>query len=117
MSAIKCALPLLLLVSFFSGTSNAQTSLPLYRTTYQVQVKYEMWRNGSTYWAIEYETASLADAQLVLQLFEAALADGSLSEIMGCGFDWIAVDVRMTTKKEWLLLDEPLWVKSVTLRR
>ncbi len=110
-------LPLIMLVSFFSGTSNAQTSLPLYKTTYRIEVKYEMWRNGATYWATEYETANLAEAQLILQLFEAALEDGSLSEIMGCGFDWIAVDVRLTTKKEWLLNYEPLWVKSATLRR
>lgn len=117
MSAFKCVLPLLLLASFFSGTSHAQTSLSLYKTTYHVQVQYEMWRNGSTYWATEYETSDLADAQMLLQLFEAALNNGTLSEIMGAGPEWIAVDVRMTTKKEWLFNYEPLWIQSATIRR
>lgn len=115
MSAFKYAFPLLLLSSFFTGQADAQTSL--YKTTYRIQVQYEMWRNGSTYWATEFETTNHADAQLMLDLFEAALADGSLSDIMNCGPEWIAVDVRMTTKRESLLNFGSWWISSATLYR
>ncbi len=42
-----------------ASVSHAQTSIPLYTVSYQVQVRWEMWRNGNTYWAVEYETSDL----------------------------------------------------------
>ncbi len=117
MSAFKLAIPLLMLASFLSEQSHAQSSLPLYKTTYRIEVQYEMWRNGLTYWVTEFESSDLAEAQLVLLLFESALEDGSLSEIMKSGPEWIAVDVRITTKREWLLKYEPLWASSAKLYR
>jgi len=117
MSALKCTLPLLMLVTFFSGQSDAQSSLSLYKTTYRIQVKYEMWRNGSTYWATEYETSNLSDARMMLALFETALANGSLSDIMNCGPEWIAIDVRLTTKKEWYWAYDPIRFNTSTVTR
>ena len=107
MFKLKYAIPMFLLFSSFCGVSEAQTYS--YKTTYCIQVKYEMWRNGSSYWATEYETSNLADAQLVFAFFEAALEDGSLCEILNCGFDWIVVDVRLKTKYEWYVQPAPIW--------
>ena len=114
MSALKCALPLLMLVSLFDGQSDAAT---FYKTTYRVQVQYEMWRNGVTYWDTEFETTNLAEAQMVLSLFQSALDNGSLSNLMNCGPDWIAVDVRMTTHREYYTIKEPVWTTSKLIRR
>lgn len=116
MPALKCTLPLLMLVTFFSGQAPAQTS-SLYKTTYRVQVQYEMWRNGSTYWETEFETTNYNDAVTMLALLENALDNGTLSEIMNCGPDWIAVDVRLTTKKEYYWTKEPLWIQSASWYR
>ena len=116
MSAVKYTLPLLMLVTCFSGQAPAQTS-SLYKTTYRVQVQYEMWRNGYTYWDTEFETTNYFDAITMLSLFQSALDNGTLSDIMNCGPDWIAVDVRLTTKKEYYRIKEPLWIQSATRYR
>ncbi|MCR9293677.1 MAG: hypothetical protein NXI32_13215 [bacterium] len=91
-----------------AGVAQAQSSMPLYTVSYQVQVKYEMWRNGNSYWATEYETANLAEAQMVFALFEAAFDAGELGAILGSGFDWIPVDLRLKTKYTWNLQREDL---------
>jgi hypothetical protein len=109
MSIAKCSIPMFLLLIAFCGTSNAQLSVPMFKTTYCVQVEHEMWRNGRSYWSTEYETSNQAEAQLIYQLFEAALESGSLCEMLGCDFDWIIVDVRLKTKHEWFLQIAPTW--------
>jgi hypothetical protein len=96
------AIPFVAAVSA-ANVSQAQTSIPLYTVSYQVQVRWEMWRNGNTYWALEYETSDPMVAQLVYELFEAALEDGSLGDILGGGFDWIPREVRLHTKYSWNL--------------
>ncbi len=118
MSAVKCALPLLLIGSLFCATSEA--ALPL-KTTYRIHVQYELWRGGWTYWETEFETNDSAEAQMVLSLFEAALQAGVLSEIMDCDIGVRAVDVRMTSKTELMydyqyLLQSPV-VSSATIYR
>ena len=78
--------------------------MPLYTTKYCVQVEWYFWRSGGSYWATEYETSDLGDAQLVFDLFESALENGTLCEILGCNVTtWIPVDVRLKTKYEWNL--------------
>ena len=105
MFSCKRLLPLFLFLVCLGGGSqaHAQLSMPAYTTTYCVQVQWEMWRSGGTYWATEYETDNLEDAQLVHALFVAAFENGTLCDILGCSFDWIPVDVRMTTRREWNL--------------
>ena len=98
-----CTLTVALVFTSLLGQANAQTSVPTYRVTYCVQVKYEMWRNGATYWATEYETSNLSEPQFVYQLFGAAHDNGTLCAILGCGFDWIVRDIRIKTKYDWFL--------------
>ena len=116
MFSIKRTIPLFLLMTGLCGASQsqAQTSLPLYTATHCVQVKYEMWRNGATYWSTKFETSDLASAQLMLALFESALDDGSLCGILNCGFDWIIVDVRLKTKYEWNVQPASIWRPQMT---
>ena len=116
MSSTRLAVSLLFLLACASA-SQAQLSMPLYTTTYCVQVKYEMWRNGTTYWATEFETSNLNDAELVYDLFEASMDDGSICDILGCGFDWIAVDVRIRTKYEWNIYPSEYWQSPSALNR
>ena len=97
-------LPVFLLLAGFCAApqAQAQTSMPLYTTKYCVQVEWYFWRSGGSYWATEYETSDLGDAQLVFDLFESALENGTLCEILGCNVStWIPVDVRLKTKYEW----------------
>ena len=109
MSFAKSAIPMFLLMTAFCGTSNAQRSIPAYKTTYCVQVKYELWRSGVSYWSTEFETTNRTEALLIYQLFEAALEAGSLCELLGCGSNWIIIDVRLKTKYEWFLQIAPTW--------
>lgn len=106
MYSAKRILPVLLLAATFCGPSEAQaqTSMPLYTTTYCVQVEWFFWRSGGTYWATEYETSDLGEAQLVFELFESALENGTLCEILGCNYTtWVPIDVRLKTKYQWNL--------------
>ena len=104
MFSAKRIMPVFLFVSAFcfAPHAQAQTSMPLYTTKYCVQVEWHFWRSGGSYWATEYETNDLGDAQLVFDLFESALENGTLCEILGCNVTtWIPVDVRLKTKYEW----------------
>lgn len=104
MFAAKRILPLFLLAAAFcvAPRAQAQTSIPLYTTTHCVQVEWYFWRSGGTYWATEYESSDLAEAQLVFELFESALENGTLCEILGCNITtWIPIDVRLKTRYDW----------------
>ena len=106
MFSAKRILPVFLLMSAFcvAPEASAQTSMPLYTTKYCIQVEWYFWRSGGSYWATEYETSDLGDAQLIFDLFESALENGTLCEILGCNLTtWIPVDVRLKTKYEWNL--------------
>ena len=46
MFKMRILLPALLLLAAIPALSQAQLSVPLTTTTYQVQVKYEFWRSG-----------------------------------------------------------------------
>lgn len=95
---------LVVVVAALSSASqaNAQSSLPLYTTSYCVQVEWYFWRSGGSYWATEYESSNLSEAQLVFELFESALENGTLCEILGCNATtWIPIDVRLKTKYHW----------------
>ncbi|MCA9135315.1 MAG: hypothetical protein KDB00_01115 [Planctomycetales bacterium] len=89
--------------AFFSvPEAKAQTSIPLYTTSHCVQVEWYFWRSGGSYWATEYETSDLGEAQLVFSLFESAFENGTLCEILGCNITtWIPVDVRLKTVRHW----------------
>jgi len=106
MFSAKRILPLLLLLTAFCAApeAQAQTSMPLYTTTHCVQVEWHFWRSGGSYWATEYETNNLNEAELMFDLFESALENGTLCEILGCNITtWIPVDVRLKTEYEWNL--------------
>ena len=113
MFAIRFVLPLALVAGAFCSVSSAQSSMPTYTTTYCVQVKFEFWRNGATYWSTEYETSDLQEAQLIHAFFESAFENGTLGEILGSGLDWIVTDVRLKTKYEWNLLPSPIWESQI----
>ena len=85
------------------AVSQAQISVPFVKKTYCVQVKYEMWRNGATYWSTVFETDDADDANLMYALLQDALEDGDICELLNCGFDWIIRDVRLVTKYEYFL--------------
>ncbi|MEZ6132910.1 MAG: hypothetical protein R3C59_29930 [Planctomycetaceae bacterium] len=104
MFCAKRFLPLLVLVaaSCAAPDVHAQMSMPLYTVKYSVEVEWYFWRSGGSYWANEYETSDPGEAQLVFDLFESALENGTLCEILGCNITtWIPVDVRLRTKYEW----------------
>ena len=106
MFSAKRILPLFLLATAFCAApeAQAQTSVPLYTSTYCVQVEWYFWRSGGSYWATEYETSDLRDAQLVFELFESALQNRTLCEILGCTITtWVPIDVRLKTQYEWNL--------------
>ncbi|MEM8668007.1 MAG: hypothetical protein AAGG48_10855 [Planctomycetota bacterium] len=110
MSIATRLLPAILFVSAILGTSEtqAQTSVPLYTTSYSVQVQWYFWRSGGTYWSTEYETDDLGDAELIFVLMEAALENGTLCEALNCNWTtWIPVDVRLKTHYHWNLFQAP----------
>ena len=113
MSVFKAAVPVLFLLTAFSGTSDAALA---YQRTYCVQVKYEMWRNGSAYWATEFETSDREDAELMFDLLLFALDNDSICSILDCGFDWIIVDVRLVTKYH-VIQPTRSWYQKVPLYR
>jgi len=116
MSMLKAGIPVLCLLAAFSGTANAQTSVLAVKTTYCVQVEYEMWRSGISYWSTEFETTSLQQAQVMESLYKLALESGTLYEILGCGPDWIIVDVRIQTKHEYIQAVQPWYLRVHTFR-
>lgn len=106
MFSAKRILPVFLLLTtfFVARPAQAQSSIPLYTTKHCVQVEWCFWRSGGVYWATEFESTDLGEAQLVLALFESALENGTLCEVLGCNITtWIPIDVRLTTKYEWNL--------------
>lgn len=117
MSLLKTAVPVLLAFTAFSNTSEAQLSVPLFKTTYQVQVKKEMWRNGNFYWSTEFESSDYEDAELMYELLLFALEAGEINQLLGSGFDWIIVDVRLVTKRELQYFAEPLAPTGLYFRR
>ena len=72
--------------------------MPLTTTTYKVQVKYEFWRSGGTYWSTVFETEDQEDAQLMYDLLSIAHENGDICDVLNCGFDWIITDVRLVVK-------------------
>lgn len=113
MNRFKMVAACILAAACFENVGYAQTSMPLYSTSYRVQVQWEMWRNGANYWATEFETDDLQTATMVYDLFEAAFEAGELCEILGCGFDWIPVDIRLKTHYTWHLQAEPVWRSAI----
>lgn len=100
MSQLKFLFPCLILFAAWPADAQAQISTPLIKTTWQVQVKKEMWRNGNAYWSTEFESEDEEVAQMVFELMQSALDNGTICEIVGCSFDWIVVDVRLQPKHE-----------------
>lgn len=92
-------IPFLLLLAAATTASEAEaSSLPPSTTTYYVQVKYEFWRNGYTYWSTVYETNDADDAKLMYMALSIACDNGDICELLNCGVDWIVTDVRLTSK-------------------
>ena len=112
MSPLKAGIALFALLTLWSSTSNAQSSTQFLKTTYQVQVKYEMWRNGLSYWHTEFETSSAGQAEQLEALYRLAIETGTICQILPCGPDWIVVDVRVRKKLEY-----PRWSKKRYLQK
>ena len=62
MFKMRSLLPALLLLATVPAVCQAQLSVPLTTTKYQVQVQYEFWRSGGTYWSTVFETEDHDDA-------------------------------------------------------
>ena len=103
MTSLRILAPAMLLIASLPAMASATEplSVPFVKTTYSVQLRYEMWRNGNAYWATEYQTSNYQDAVLMADLFEIALEAGEICELMNCSFDWIITDVRIVTKHEY----------------
>ncbi|MCA9085081.1 MAG: hypothetical protein KDA81_13550 [Planctomycetaceae bacterium] len=84
-----------LFLCLLSSSANAQTSIS---NTYHVQVRVEMWTSGASGWQTVYSTTDYDDAELMLELYEIALDSGSLSEVLGLSWYYIATDVRLQTE-------------------
>ncbi|GAB4140497.1 MAG: hypothetical protein Tsb009_09860 [Planctomycetaceae bacterium] len=102
-SKIRLLFPALLIFAAVPSVSEAQTSRLSIKTTYCVQVQYEYWRSGVTYWSTVFETTSLNDALVMEALLLDALEDGDICDLLNCGFDRIIRDVRIKTKYEYPL--------------
>ena len=111
MSPFKAGIALFALLTLWSTTSHAQSSNQFLTTTYQVQVKYEMWRSGLSYWKTEFETSSADQAEQLAALFQLAIDSGVICEILPCTFDWIVVDVRVCKRQEYPRLSRP-WYRQ-----
>ena len=105
MSQFKFLLPALLAFAAIPAVSEAQESVPFVTTTYRVQVQYEFWRNGATYWATEFESENETDAELMLLALETALENGYICQILDCDFSWIPRDVRLVVDHAYPWLD------------
>ena len=105
MSALKYLLTAFITFAAIPQASDAEDNLPFVIKTYRVQVQYEMWRSGGTYWATEFETNNQADAELMFAALETALEYGYICEILDCGSDWIPRDVRLVVDCEYPYLE------------
>ena len=111
MSPLKTGIALFALLALWSSTSHAQSSNQFLKTTYQVQVKYEMWRTGLSYWHTEVETSSADQAEQLAALYQLAIESGVICQILPCGVEWIVVDVRVRKKQEFPRLTRP-WYRQ-----
>ncbi len=88
---------LALLLCGTTSTASAQDFAQL-ENTYHVEVRVEHWRIGSAYWSTELSTTDYDDALLMLDLFELALEEGALREMLGLSWQWLVTDVRIRTE-------------------
>ncbi len=98
MFKMRSLLPALLLLATVPAVCQAQLSVPLTTTKYQVQVQYEFWRSGGTYWSTVFETEDHDDAELMYDLLFMAHESGDICDIFDCNFNWIITDVRLVVK-------------------
>lgn len=105
MSALKFLLPAIIAFAAVPSVSEAQYSTPFVIKTYKVQVQYEMWRNGGTYWATEFETDDQEDAQMMFLALETALDNGYICQILDCDFDYIVRDVRLVVEYKYAYVE------------
>ncbi len=66
--------------------------------TYHVEVRVEHWRIGSAYWSTEFSTTDYDSALLMFDLFELALEENALREMLGFSWQWLVTDVRIRTE-------------------
>lgn len=100
----------------FTTRASAQTSVPLFTTTYEIQIEWSYWQNPEPSWMTIDTFDNRDDAELMLALYELALDQNQLGEILGITGLYVIFDVRLQTVTEFndLLDDE---VANLPLRR
>jgi hypothetical protein len=103
MFKLNYLLPALMFFAAVPTVSEAQLSVPLYTTTYKVQVEWSFWRSGGTYWETVFTTEDQDDAELMSALLDMALEAGNICDFLDCEetSTWIPVDVRLLTEKKY----------------
>ncbi len=89
----KLILPAVLALTAFTENASAQ-SLPI---EYQVQIRVDHWRSGSSWWQTEYTTASYQEALFFADLYEESLDNGTHWSELGLSWWFSATDVRIQT--------------------
>ena len=100
-----------------AGVSASAQDFAQIPNTYHVQVRIEHWRIGTGYWSTEFTTNDQDEALLMLDLFELALEEHALREMLGLSWEWLTTDVRLQTEYAWqtqgaLLEARPLYRDS-----
>ncbi|TWT94430.1 hypothetical protein [Stieleria varia] len=80
-----------------SSLASAQDFAQL-ENTYHVEVRVEHWRIGNPHWSTEFSTTNYEQAVLMHDLFEIALEEQSLRELLGFSWEWLVTDVRLRTE-------------------
>ena len=117
MLKLQTLIPAMLVVASFSSPSDVQAATPYYTTSYTVEVKYEMWRNGASYWSELLETSDSREAEMTCELLLAALDNGTICQVMDCGFGWIIVDVRLVPHRTYVQIKKYPYISDLIYRR
>lgn len=79
-----------------SKTASAQDlSVDRFETTYEVQVLMVWWQSLEPHWVTEMSFDNREDAETVVALYELALEEGELHDILDLPFGYLVSDVRL----------------------
>lgn len=84
----------LILLTCLTSAASAQEPIQI-ENTYHIEVRVEHWRIGNPNWSTEFSTTDYNQAILVFELFDLALEENLLREMLGWSWEWLITDIRL----------------------